>query len=351
MDRSSFHQLLKRYVEGTCSAEEAALVNQWYELLDDHAGIVPGNGEMLELENRMWDTIKDHIAGTASTSHEAPKIKNILRVNFKWASVAAILIICIAGAFLYSGKNRSTEEGIVITAKVPKGLSEEINNTGYPKKVLLKDGSIVTLQPKTKLAFAKTFSNDKREVYLEGEAFFEVSKNAARPFFVYNGRLVTQVLGTSFNVKIINDKTEVAVRTGRVAVYENGLEVTLNAQQKKNNGVIITPNQRVTYYSENRHFITSLVDVPIVVPAENAKVIPPDFVFDDTPLSEVLSKLEKSYAIEIILANKDLNDCPFTGDLSQQSLFHMVEFICQAFQSDYEVKGTKILINGGKGCL
>ncbi|MBC7889710.1 MAG: FecR domain-containing protein [Ferruginibacter sp.] len=348
MDRNAFHQLLKRYIEGTCSQAEAALVNQWYELLDEQEELSAGNREIYELENRMWDTIKDRITGQVSIK-DSGSVKSLRRISFKWASVAAILIVCMVGAFLYSAKIKRVT-GTLISAKVAEGLSEEINSTELPKKLLLEDGSIIILQPKAKIAFARHFLKDRREVYLEGEAFFDVAKNTAKPFFVYNGRLVTKVLGTSFNVKIIKDKTEVSVRTGRVAVYENGREVNLNEQQKKNNGVIITPNQKVTYYTENRHFVTSLVDVPIVVPVENNQGAGARFVFDDTPLSEVLAELEKSYAIEIILANKDLNNCPFTGDLSQQSIFHKLEFICQAFQSDYEVKGTRILINGGKGC-
>jgi hypothetical protein len=99
-------------------------------------------------------------------------------------------------------------------------------------------------------------------VYLEGEALFTVSKNPNRPFFVYNNQIVTQVLGTSFTVQNKNGKIEVAVKTGRVAVYENGEQINLNEVEQKSNGVIITPNQKVTYYQQERHFVTSIVDQP-----------------------------------------------------------------------------------------
>jgi transmembrane sensor len=115
--------------------------------------------------------------------------------------------------------------------------------------------------------------------------------------------------------------------------------------------VIITPNQKVTYYEENRHFITSLVEAPLPVHAESGKTPEEEkFVFDDTPLSEVLNTLEKTYEIEIVLENANLANCPFTGNITKQNLFNKLEIICQAFQATYDLKGTVILIKGGKGC-
>lgn len=350
MDRNDFHQLLKKYVEGTCTEEEHALIQQWYLLLDDEPKPLAGPHEMQELETRMWDTIKENIGLRADKSFELTNAENTHYPWRKWAAVAAVFTGVMVSIFMVTVKTQSAA-ATLIAAKVSEGLSEEINNSGAAKKVTLEDGSIVTLQPKAAIAFPRHFLKNKREVYLDGEAFFEVSKNAARPFFVYNDRLITQVLGTSFNVKIVNDKIIVSVKTGRVAVYENGEEVLLNEQQKKNNGVIITPNQKVIYYNENRHFITSLVDAPAIVPVENnLPAAPNKFVFDDTPLTDVLDLLQKNYGLEIVLANKDLANCPFTGDLSKQPLFNTLNIVCQAFQATYEVKGTIILINGGRGC-
>jgi len=266
----------------------------------------------------------------------------------RWLSVAAVISAIIAG-YLYVSGNKLTDS--IESEKVHEGLSEEKNLTDKVKQVKFEDGSIVMLQPNSKIAFPKHFPKNKREVYLDGEAFFEVTKNAARPFFVYNNNLVARVLGTSFNIKIINNKIEVAVKTGRVAVYENGKRIDLTDEQKKENGVIVTPNQKVIYYTEDRHFVTSLVDAPVpVISYENEKPEEIKFVFDDTPLSEVLQAIEKTYGIEIILANDNLKICPFTGDITKPNLFNKLEFICQVFHAGYEIKGTKILITGGKGC-
>jgi ferric-dicitrate binding protein FerR (iron transport regulator) len=187
-------------------------------------------------------------------------------------------------------------------------------------------------------------------VHLEGEAFFEVSKDLRRPFFVYNENLVTEVLGTSFNVKAVTSGVEVAVSTGKVAVYENGNKISLSPREKLENGVIITANQKVTYYEQARHFVTSIVDTPLPVPPVADKKDSISFVYDDMPLSTVLASIEKTYNIEIVLENDSLKNCPFTGDLTKPSLYNKLEFICQALGASYEIKGTKILLKGGKSC-
>jgi len=349
MDRNAFHLLLKRYLDGTCSDEERRIVDQWYELLDDDVlPVTPEN--TLEIEKRLWEKINDHVMETASlSSHLERDVLPSRKLWIRWLSVAAAVVL-IAGAWMFfSGKN---DAGSFVSKKIQEGLLENLNNTAEAKLVTLEDGSTVMLQPHARIAFPRHFVKEKREVFFEGEGFFNVTRNVNRPFFVYNNKLVTEVLGTSFNIRIIDNKIEVSVKTGRVAVYENGQRTHVYAQKKDENGVIITPNQKVTYYEENRHFITSLVDAPApVIHSDNSgSPAATKFVFDDTPLSEVLNAIEKTYEIEVVLENESLNGCPFTGDIARQNLYNKLEFICQAFQASYEVKGTKILIKGGHGC-
>jgi ferric-dicitrate binding protein FerR (iron transport regulator) len=346
MDRKAFHALLKRYLDGKCTAEERGIVDEWYELLDDSEVQVPEDGEEFKaIEKRLWRKIQNEAISVKKPNTQANNVW-FLHSAKKWWVAAACMLLAIGGYLFFSpGKTASIE-----SEKVQQGLTEISNFSSLPKNVLLEDGSKITLQTGGKIAFPKHFLPGKREVYLEGEAFFEVSKNPSRPFFVYNNNLVTEVLGTSFNIKIVNGKIEVDVRTGRVAVYENGSRIKLSAKEKLENGVIITPNQKVTYYTENRHFITSIVDVPLPVPAKEKQDSAIKFVYDDTPLYQVLSSVEKVYGIEIVLENENLKNCPFTGDITKPSLFNKLQFICQVFGASYEIKGTSILIKGGKSC-
>ena len=348
MHRKAFRQLLKRYLDNSCTDEEKRIIDQWYELLDyEHVPL--SNEEVTEVETRLWNKIQ---SVTTNESSAVVPFKNHKNNWWKYAVAASFIgVLVLVGGLMFKTKTKSTETPSLVIAKVNQGFSEEINNSDSTKKIELEDGSLVSVYPRSKLAFPKHFAPDKREVYLEGEALFTVSKNPNRPFFVYNNQIVTQVLGTSFTVQNKNGKIEIAVKTGKVAVYENGEQINLNEVEQKSNGVIITPNQKVIYYQEERHFITSIVDQPVPVPAEtNQSAIANNFSYNETPLYKVLNDLEDTYQLEIVLENEKIKNCLFTGDLSGQDMFNKLESICLAFSSSYEIKGTRILLKSGKDC-
>ncbi|MFL5746247.1 MAG: FecR family protein [Niastella sp.] len=345
MDHKAFRQLLKRYLDNSCTDDERQIIDQWYELLDNE-NVDLNEREMDEVESRLWNKLQ------LASREKATVLPIKKRSVFSWKYAAAA---CLLGLVLFSGmlwfrsNAKVPAPGTLVAAKVTAGFLERANTGHTPEVVQLEDGSTVTIYPGSKLAFPKHFAPGKREVYLEGEAFFKVSKNPGRPFFVYNNNIVTQVLGTSFDIRGKNGQVEVAVKTGRVAVYENKEQLSLDEVQQKSNGVIITPNQKVTYYQEERHFITSIVDQPVPVPKESKKE-EANFLYNETPLYKVLADLENTYELEIVLENEKLRNCLFTGDLTGQTLFNKLEGICLVFNATYEIKGTKILLKAAKEC-
>jgi transmembrane sensor len=345
MDRNAFHQLLKRYTEGTCSETERQMIDQWYELLDDESAQPADHTLNEEMEQRLWNNIRGKVrAGAAPVLPLHPGRREWI----KWVVGAAALLVLGACFYIYR-QQRVPGGEVLLRAGVTGSMQERTNNTGIKQEYTLEDGSRVVLEPGSKLAYPLHFLSDKRSVYLAGTAFFSVSKNASSPFYVYNDGIVTQVLGTSFTVKTGKEQVEVAVRTGRVAVYENGDLSPHPYGNRGTNGVIITPNEKVTYYAEDRHFVTSLVDTPVAVAGLDGNRGQIRFVFEDAPLSQVLANLEKAYNIQISVENENLDHCPFTGDISSQSLYDKLELICRSIRATYEIKGTAILIKG-KGC-
>jgi ferric-dicitrate binding protein FerR (iron transport regulator) len=248
--------------------------------------------------------------------------------------VMLFVYIYYAGIFSNSSSN---------PAKIHADFLVEKNNTAQTKEFKLEDGTIICLHPGSKTSFPKHFNKDKREVYLEGEAFFKVSKNPPRPFFVYNNQVVTRVLGTSFIVKTFGEQTEVIVKTGRVAVYKN------NQDANRPDQVIITPNEKVVYDNKRKDFVISLVKDPLIIVTEGAveNNQSVQFAFDDMPLSSVLSVLQKAYGIQIMMENEKLNSRLMTGDISGHTFFNKLELICQSIGASYEVKGTVVWIKGG----
>lgn len=265
----------------------------------------------------------------------------------RWALAAAIFIAIAFSAFFLN--NTETTDSY---AALAKDMRKTVNTTDRPLKIKMEDGSMITLESGSAINFPAKFLPDKREIILEGEAFFEVSKNTSRPFFVYNKNIVTHVLGTSFSIKINKEtnQVEVSVRSGRVEVYENK-STGKTAAVKKNNGVILLPNQKVIYEPHTQQFIPSLVDVPLPITDEvsDQKKTLESFVFEETPIKTVLELLQKDYGIDVIVDTENIYKCLFTGDISRPDLYLRLDIICQSIGASYEIKGTKILIKG-KGC-
>jgi transmembrane sensor len=356
MSREKFISLLEKYVADTILPEErsdfflavssGAFDDLLTQHLDGQLNTHSAKGADLPAQ-RSAQMLHKILSSEKQNAALIPVVSLRARI-IRWSVAAAVLAMLIIGGYLLndqqSGKSTST-------LAFAEGMQEKNNSTGKPLKVLLEDGSIVTLASGSSIHYPDHFLPGKREVFLEGEAFFEVSKNAKRPFFVYNNNIVTHVLGTSFTVKS-NQHTgqvEVSVRSGRVEVYEKG-DAEKNVVAN-NNGVILLPNQKVLYNEKAKQFVPSLVDSPLPLitegPEKELKI--ENTTFEETPLKAVLPSLEKSYGVEIVVENEEIYKCLFTGDISQQDLFTRLEIVCQATGATYEVKGTKVLIKG-KGC-
>ncbi len=344
MNRKAFHQLLRKYLDGTCTPQERALVEQWYELLDDDS-LQEQDAERLPLiEDRIWQKIQAGIALPPTDFH--PVKKQLQKPSvFKW--MAAALIIILAGTGVYVIQSHPRSNPFLKARYQPQdGQLYTNNNSGKTiLTVVLEDSSEVQLQPGASLSYPPHFSITRREVYLDGAAFFNVQKNPARPFLVYTRNLITQVLGTRFTITTAKNQCEVAVLSGKVAVYE---EIHQSLHSK--GGVVVLPNEKVTYYANNHHFITSLVDNPVAV-NHSRDSIPSTgvFSFDETPVAQILEQLENTYLVQIIAENENINHCLFSGNISGLSLFGMLDLICGAIGADYEIRGTSILITGN-GC-
>jgi transmembrane sensor len=339
MNRQQFHLLLKRYVENQSTPEELKFIHHWYELLGNEPLQDLSLEDALEVENRIWQKIQENVT---------PSIKSPIRkLRMKWLAVAASLLVIVSISIAYLLQNKPDKNNIYASVS-GDDYKELSNGTNNDMSINLEDSSVVLLKKGSRLKYPIHFQKNKREVYLKGEAFFEVSKNAKRPFYVYSNSIVTHVLGTSFTVKPSADgtHTEVDVRTGRVEVYENQQAKSKN---NTNKGVVLLPNQKVIYSEKGSVFETTLVDNPQQLRDIKADSTNTVFIADDKPLNEIIDELKTLYGIEIVLENDNINNCHFTGNIEKQNLYGKLDFICQSINATYEIKGTRILIRG-KGC-
>jgi transmembrane sensor len=277
------------------------------------------------------------------TADETPVAKKWeFRSILKYAAVIAIVFS--AGLFYNSLiEENETVKPVQLTKANP--YKEIVNSSAGPQLIKLPDHSSVILKPGAHLRYQKDFQNNKREVYLTGIAFFEVSKDAKRPFFVYSDEMKVMVLGTSFCVKAnkTDDVFKVVVSTGKVSV---SAESSGNKKKGEQN-VLLTPNQQAVLYRKDMLLKKSSLHKPSLLSKESTKI---HFNFIGAPFSEVVSTIKKAYDVDIIYNENQMRNCSLTASLIDQPLDERLRLICKAVEADYRIIGGRIIIEG-KGCM
>lgn len=274
--------------------------------------------------------------------------------NTTWfRKIAAILVFGLLSFYVYDNYFVSENDNSYyeqIAANLDEdGLIEQINNSNKPQIITLSDGSSILLQPKSKLSYPKVFIGNERNVYLSGEAFFEVSKNPKKPFFVHANEIVTKVVGTSFRIKAYASQSdiEVLVRTGKVKV--NSENAIRKSSQRE---IILLPNQALRFERKNETFdkITDItMDKSISSSIRSIEQL--SFEFTDIPVAQIFKTIEQAYSVEIDFPIQELEKCHLTTSLSDQPLPEKLKIICKSIgnNSSYTMNGNQITILS-KGC-
>jgi len=302
MEKEAFKNLLKRYLANSCSEKERLLVEGWYDLIGEEKRLTVENFD--DLEDKIWNQVKGKTFSDDKDNEEDRAKIFPLRPWYQRTSWRITSIVAASVLFLMVGNHfwlqPSSTNSISQLDRDQELLASEktIFNDGQKHKIVwLEDSTKVSLFPNAKLNIPIAFSDDdKREVFLTGEAIFDVTKNPAKPFLVHTGEVVTKVIGTSFkiNSKSAKKNVEVEVLSGKVSVYNKDIQ---KQKKKTNNGVVLTPNQKVTYHAENKQFVTAVVDEPVLIETDRKDTAPQaklDFIYDETPIELVLAQLEEN---------------------------------------------------------
>ncbi len=296
------------------------------------------------------DEITEEILRLNETLDHRESKKNTWN-GFTWNSLfyAAASIFVLLALFWFNRKSdTATDNMAYVEQSTQKWLTQE-NTSIQQMAINLADGSTVILQKNSKIMYPATFESDKREVVLVGEAFFEVTKNPQQPFYVFANKLVTKVLGTSFSIKAnANDEqVKVIVKTGKVAVFENTAHnLNQEQQQKKLEGLVLTPNEQVVFDQHSKQMVRSVVKEAnqLTMPIQQQV-----FEFDKTPIAKVFKTLEETYGIQIEFNAETMKNCYLTAYLSDEPLVEKLDLICKTIDAKYERKDKSILVYS-QGC-
>jgi ferric-dicitrate binding protein FerR (iron transport regulator) len=214
---------------------------------------------------------------------------------------------------------------------------EKYNPKGQKLQITFTDGTKVKLNSDTKISYKKHFDPEKREVYLEGEAFFEVTKDSNRPFIVNTGNLSTRVLGTSFNIRAYPEEQniQVAVSTGLVAVEDHSIV----AQNPDNTSIILSPDEMADYNIAQKYSKVRTIDIDKITSWSNGVL-----VFDDPTFDEVVYTLERWYGVEFKFERSKPVLKGYRVEHKNESLPKVLEGISFASRFEYEIVGNTVII-------
>lgn len=289
----------------------------WIDWLKQHPGKQKEIAEAIELVRTAGLSI-DHHANTAflevwnnlhANTQKADK-SHPLRKVFRYSGMAAIWIACILLAtYVFWNRNQPT--------------APLTYTTGYGeiKKVVLADGSTITLNANSSIRlsdknWAKRIS---REVFLKGEAFFEITKTKDRKKFIVKtaDSVAVQVLGTEFNVNTRREKTAVYLQSGKV-------QIDATAQK-----VILKPGDFAEYTKQDKKVNIGQAREENTLAWKNNF-----FAFDDTPLLDIARELEDNYGIKVIIADDSLTRKRFTAKVPRNKVHVLLEVLAETLQID-----------------
>ncbi|MFT4030814.1 MAG: FecR domain-containing protein [Siphonobacter sp.] len=307
-------KVLIRYFEGNCTEEEACKIEQWLQEDPAHAHWVeeilknePVWVQVQEAEEEVQRRIKDQIA------KEKLKVIPLARIRSVGVVIGVVLIVGLAGWWHYTANRFTTLQ----------------TRFGQQMSCVLPDQTKVRLNGNSKLRFQGTLRRGIREVWLEGEAFFEVQHTQKdQPFILHlSGNDAIEVLGTEFNVFSRQGRIETVLKSGKI-------KYSLSAQDSvrwHSSSLYLKPGDRLQRISHQREILTSNVNPEMYYSWINGK-----WILNDDSLESILRKIKDNYGIQIKVQYSSLLRREAYGSLplpdSGQSVGELLESIADLYE-------------------
>lgn len=300
-------KLLYRFFEGTASIEEGMQIKAWVEAS-------PENERTFYKERKTFDAIllnsHQHFATQRSVS---PFFRKFL--SAQWFRMAGVIALTLLISYLYRQYRADHAPVAMNTISVPAGQRANL---------LLPDGTNVWLNARTTLQYPSTFNHRQRRVILNGEAYFDVTKDKKKPFVVQTKNYNIEVLGTKFNVDAYDSRNEfeTALMQGSVkvkSIREPGQAITLSPAQK-------------AYLKDGK------LEKTVIKENDAYRWTEGLICFKQTPFAQIIDSFEKYYGIKIVIKNKEVLKYSFTGKFRQTE---GVDYALRVLQNSIQFKYDK----------
>lgn len=321
--------IINKYLTGQCSEEEVVEVNAWMKESEENARQLFRMEEIYHLGKFNQYADRQQMARAEKQLYkkldeEKRKQNKILRMHrwMKYAAMIAVILVIGGGSGYWLYQNGNNQHMMVAVA-----------NEGIVKEIILPDGTKVWLNNSATLKYPREFSEKARNVYLDGEAYFEVTKNRHKPFTVQSDAMRVRVLGTTFNFKC--DKN---YQIAEVTLIEGEIEVKGNKEEGQ---IILAPGQRAELNKNNGRLTVKQVDAKMDA-VWHDNLIP----FQKADIFTISKALERFYDIKIILSPDMRADKTYSGVLKKKSTIESVlKSLQNSISIDYKIVGNNIFIS------
>lgn len=265
---------------------------------------------------------------TMARIHATPASKSPVKM-WRWLSAAAAVALLIGG-FLYVDKAHTSLPKVA--ANDTMQMLHRQNGKATRASIELADGSKIWLNVDSKLTYPEVFKSSSREVYLTGEAFFDIAPNPGRPFIIHLSQGSVHVLGTSFNIRAYdNEAVQTSVQTGKVAFIP----------ADKRDTIFIAPDEKVIY----RPTATQTIIKETTTAEDDKAWTEGRLVFRDRTLEEIVTELERTFGKKITFIDDAPRHYRLTGSFQNNNLQDIMYYLARSRNFHYNITDSTLLIS------
>lgn len=318
--------------EKDCTGQELSAFKNWLSDPETHAEVeswlLEHWASSPEIDSTTLIEIVFQQIQEYEEDHQIKSGFSMSRILKVYQRVAAFLLIPIIGfGILYWINNSSQSNG---------AMTETIAPRGQKSQIVLADGTKVWLNSDTKIKYPGNFSKNQRDVYLDGEAFFEVSKNTHQPFVVHTSGVNVKVLGTKFNVKAYADENQI-----ETSLFEGKINLVLKNSSTKNMAEKeIEPGQSFIYSKTNHRLVANKFPQDEINGWKANQLI-----FKDDTFVNLVKKVERWYDVKVVYDRKLFNDRRLTVELYEgERLERLMNIISLTLSVNYKYEKGQIIL-------
>jgi transmembrane sensor len=370
MSVENYKELFFKYLKNECTVQELSSILSWMQdssnaeqvksLITDDWERFNIDGEDRSRIDVSFESLKRRLSQgiTVDLDSYSSHIQNKYRIRKLIIRIAASFVLpVVLGMLTYFLLHIKERDGLQVINEISVPL-------GSKTVVLLGDGTKIWLNSGSSLKYPQKFQGNSREVVLSGEAFFDVKKDARKPFIVKTSALNIKVLGTTFNVKSYPEEgtIETTLVNGAVTITKS------NTDLKCKDAIFLKPNQRATYIKEEGKLILADIEKKVVkaepiievgqkrkekmILSNNIDIVPftawkdDKLVFKNEEFESLCTKLERWYNVKINIDDPELKKYHYTGILQKETINDVIEIIRLTMPFQYDVNHSVIDIWG-----